>query len=510
MCEANDTCVSADGSCEENAAKCIIRVSDQLSTDSAALEPCVCVMTWTDSDSGGTCGEEQVGCPATSCDGEPRWCLTANDVTCATDLGSWTLCENSTPVFGRSTEEPSEQPQESSEQPQEPSEQPEEPTRPERSTEEPQEPSEQPEECADKCNDEETHAVQSAVGASETPECVAVMEAHSMVNGTGPSEEQLAACFASDDFTSLSNYDCKMECGDEQTIAGYVGSTEEPQEPSEQPEEPTRPERCPGADKCNDEKVEAAEGAVGASETPECVAVIDALGMEDGPGPSEEQIAACFGSDDFTSLSDYDCKMSCSDEQTIAGYVAAGTTTTTTAAPAKQVKFSMTLNMAVDEFEAKKDQVKEGIAKSLNVDSSLVEVAVKEQAESRLRRILSEVELEVTVLTDDENAVTDAVTNDSFAETVSQDISESTGVDVQASGVTEPVVEDNPNATKIVTSESDDEMSTGVWILTIVCIVTTVLICGYFAWFCLVREDEMSIQKQIEMNTSANRSGTTV
>merc|ERR1719285_1507149 len=196
MCEANDTCVSADGSCEENAAKCIIRVSDQLSTDSAASEPCVCVMTWTDSDSGGSCGEEQVGCPATSCDGEPRWCLTANDVPCATDLGGWTLCDDSTPVFGRSTEEPSEQ----------------------------------PEECADKCNDEETNAVQSAVGASETPECVAVMEAHSMVNGTGPSEEQLAACFASDDFTSLSNYDCKMECGDEQTIAGYVGSTEEPSE----------------------------------------------------------------------------------------------------------------------------------------------------------------------------------------------------------------------------------------------------------------------------------------
>jgi len=69
-----------------------------------ALEPCVCSTTWTDSESGGTCGEEQVGCPTTSCDGEPRWCLTANDGTCATDLGGWTLCDDSTPVFGKNTQ----------------------------------------------------------------------------------------------------------------------------------------------------------------------------------------------------------------------------------------------------------------------------------------------------------------------------------------------------------------------------------------------------------------------
>jgi hypothetical protein len=64
------------------------------------LDPCVCSTTWSDSESGGSCGDEQVGCPAKSCDGAPRWCLTANDGTCATDLGGWTLCDDSTPVFG--------------------------------------------------------------------------------------------------------------------------------------------------------------------------------------------------------------------------------------------------------------------------------------------------------------------------------------------------------------------------------------------------------------------------
>ena len=64
------------------------------------LEPCVCSTTWSDPESGGTCSKEQVGCPETSCDGEPRWCIIANDVKCATDLGGWTLCDDSTPVYG--------------------------------------------------------------------------------------------------------------------------------------------------------------------------------------------------------------------------------------------------------------------------------------------------------------------------------------------------------------------------------------------------------------------------
>jgi len=180
--------------------------------------------------------------------------------------------------------------------------------------------------------------------------------------------------------------------------------------------------------------------------------------------------------------------------------------TTTTAAPAKQVKFSMKIEgMTAEVFEEKKEQVKEGIAKSLNVDPTLVEVAVKEQAEARLRRILSTLELDVTVLTDDENAVTDAISNDSFATTLSDEISQSTDEDVTASDVTDPVVENNPDAIKTITSEEDDDMSTGVLILTIVCIITTILICAYFTWFCCVREDEKSIEKQIEMNTNANR-----
>jgi uncharacterized Fe-S center protein len=106
----------------------------------------------------------------------------------------------------------------------------------------------------------------------------------------------------------------------------------------------------------------------------------------------------------------------------------------------------MKLDMTAEKFEEKKSEVKEGIALSLNMDTSLVEVAKAEQVQARLRRMLNELELDVTVLTDDENDVTNKVSNTGFADTLSDNISQSTGETVTASGVTAAVVEVNPNA----------------------------------------------------------------
>merc|ERR1740124_1022847 len=73
----------------------------------AVLPPCVCVSTWTDEASEGSCGTEQIGCPAEPCDGdkEGRWCLTTEE-NCANVLegGSWVRCDDTTPVFGDSSE----------------------------------------------------------------------------------------------------------------------------------------------------------------------------------------------------------------------------------------------------------------------------------------------------------------------------------------------------------------------------------------------------------------------
>jgi len=66
------------------------------------LEECVCATEWT---SPGECDETQFGCPDVACDSatEARWCIIAND-GCSTDLGGYTECDDSTPVFGHEEE----------------------------------------------------------------------------------------------------------------------------------------------------------------------------------------------------------------------------------------------------------------------------------------------------------------------------------------------------------------------------------------------------------------------
>jgi len=174
--------------------------------------------------------------------------------------------------------------------------------------------------------------------------------------------------------------------------------------------------------------------------------------------------------------------------------------------PAKQVKFSMTVSMTVDTFNAKKEEVKEGIAKSLNVHKDDVEVAVIEAAESRLRRMLSNIELEVTVLTDDEDTIIDTVTGNNFAETLSSNISESTDEDVVATGVSEPIVSINPAAPSpvVTTSESDDEIGGGKWALIVICILTTLAIAAFFTWFCYYQDPKSKAKPELEMGNPSS------
>jgi phage shock protein PspC (stress-responsive transcriptional regulator) len=146
--------------------------------------------------------------------------------------------------------------------------------------------------------------------------------------------------------------------------------------------------------------------------------------------------------------------------------------------------------MTAEKFEEKKSEVKEGIATSLNVDPSLVEVAKAEQVQARLRRMLNELELDVTVLTDDENAVTNKVSNTGFADTLSDNISQSTGETVTASGVTAAVVEVNPNAPATdETADSGGDDDTDLTWLWIVLAIVGVLACGGIAYVVINTQD---------------------
>jgi len=75
--------------------------------------------------------------------------------------------------------------------------------------------------CADKCNTAQYDTVVATLQAAGTTECTAMFAA---MSGNGPTEEQMSACYGSADFSSISNYDCKMDCGDEKTVAGYTSS----------------------------------------------------------------------------------------------------------------------------------------------------------------------------------------------------------------------------------------------------------------------------------------------
>jgi len=72
-----------------------------------------------------------------------------------------------------------------------------------------------------KCNAAQYETVVATLQAAGTTECT---ELFATMSDNGPTEEQISACFGSADFSSISNYDCKMECGDEKTVAGYTGS----------------------------------------------------------------------------------------------------------------------------------------------------------------------------------------------------------------------------------------------------------------------------------------------
>jgi len=291
---------------------------------------------------------------------------------------------------------------------------------------------------------------------------------------------------------------------EEETTEG-AESEEETTQGAESEEETTISPDLKGV--CTEEQNMELLDALEAATTSECRTLMAIMNSDNDEEATDAQICDCLSSGhDFSALSGFDCKVGKDDTQNVSVFVSGGGVCSSDSVPAKQVKFSMTVSMTVDTFNAKKEEVKEGIAKSLNVHKDDVEVAVIEAAESRLRRMLSNIELEVTVLTDDEDTIVDTVTGNNFADTLSSNISESTDEDVVATGVSEPIVSINPAAPSpvVTTSESDDEIGGGKWALIVICILTTLAIAAFFTWFCYYQDPKSKAKPELEMGNPSS------
>merc|ERR1719419_1426968 len=114
----------------------------------------------------------------------------------------------------------------------------------------------------------------------------------------------------------------------------------------------------------------------------------------------------------------------------------------------------MKLSITPDEFNTHKETIKADIAALLNTIVSKIQIALKS---SSRRRLNNEVDIEVTVDADSDEAATsieNTVTGDSFAGDLGTRISESTELEVTVSSVSEPVT-----ATVTTTEDSSDDSS---------------------------------------------------
>jgi len=122
----------------------------------------------------------------------------------------------------------------------------------------------------------------------------------------------------------------------------------------------------------------------------------------------------------------------------------------------------MNLGVAVETFESIKDKIVSSLAKLFGVLERLITLR---QVPSR-RRLQDSVALEVIIATDDDKAITDTVTSETFSSSLETNL-ESEGVVATVTEVSEPVVE--VMATDTVTN-SNDENDDGMTFTTILVI----------------------------------------
>merc|ERR1719204_395032 len=177
------------------------------------------------------------------------------------------------------------------------------------------------------------------------------------------------------------------------------------------------------------------------------------------------------------------------------------TTTTTTEEPEETekpvedkmvVKFEMTFNIAKDDYDTHKDQIKKDIAKLLGTTPDKITVTIVSR---RIRRLLTDsVKLEVAVKAADDTtakAIEDKVKGDTFGEDLAKEIKDSTNLTVEVTGVTAPVSE-NLNTTP--PTSDDDSNNTTMIVIIVVAIVVVLLIA---AFVCYTMNNNEKLNKEV-------------
>jgi len=103
-----------------------------------------------------------------------------------------------------------------------------------------------------------------------------------------------------------------------------------------------------------------------------------------------------------------------------------------------EVKFHMSLSMLEDEFHTHKSSIIAALSELFSIDAEYIDVQIVSTARRLIRRRLTNLPVEVTVHTDDGDAVTSVVNSDDFASSISAHISAKTGSVFTVSDVGEP------------------------------------------------------------------------
>jgi len=158
-----------------------------------------------------------------------------------------------------------------------------------------------------------------------------------------------------------------------------------------------------------------------------------------------------------------------------------------TPAPTKEVKVQMKLSMTDEQYEEKKGEVKTSVSKKFGVAENLITINKVAGRRRSLRRILSEVNLEVGIQTHEEDRVTAIIDEADFAADMGERVSAETGLTVTVSGVEKlPTVDVTSGDTVADDGSDDDTDMTWLWI---VLAVVGVLACGGIAYVVINTQD---------------------
>jgi len=322
----------------------------------------------------------------------------------------------------------------------------------------------------DMCSDAVIEGFIMEVGAAGTDACDFVMN---MPESRESTDADSCACVRSHDFSAY-DLDCRMDAED-YLFSEYITN-------------------CPMV--CTSEVRESVMTALDNAGTDECNALVE--------GPDADPMTLlCPCVDSFDSaawLEDtYNCKIDVSDPDTVQA-LTQGCQPEDSSDPeepedTKQVKFDMKLSISTEEFNTHKETIKADVAELLSTDVSKVEIALKSRRSRR--RLQDEVEIEVTVDAADESAATaieNTVNGDSFATDLGTSVSESTGLEVTVSGVTEA------STTTITTEASDDsDDNNTTMIIIIVVVVVAVLLIGGF--ICYTMSNNSKLEKEVDVES---------